>query len=183
MKYFNPRHFRTNGQGITKVKADRTMYAEFVDWVARNHPPTQDLPDVPQEALVSRIREEALKFFKKQEEYKSVVAERSRRARLKEAFSGHQVRDWAQLGNYWRGAKLIMDEVRRRLGGEEGIYNFLKENSEEDLKAIVLQVQADLGVFPRQNAEDNVTAVDEAFQNMALAEDTRSKALGGGDKS
>ncbi|KAF8195582.1 hypothetical protein BJ912DRAFT_957473 [Pholiota molesta] len=123
-KYFDPSQFRSTGPGITKVKAQRTMYSDFVEW--------------------------ALIYFNKKEEYETLAKTRSNRMRLKECFSGHQVRDWTELGEYWKGVKLIMDEVRTRLGGEDG-------NNEESLRQFVLQVQADL--------ESQVNAVVESAED------------------
>ncbi|KAF8903168.1 hypothetical protein CPB84DRAFT_1775029 [Gymnopilus junonius] len=175
MKYFDPQRFRSSGPGITKVKTDRIMYAEFMDWVHKNKRVLAGNPD-PRKQNFAKIREEALIFFKKKEEYDNIVQERLKRARLKEIFSGSQVRDWAQLGNYWKGVKLIMDEVRQRLGGEEGIHKFLEDHSEGDLKAVVLQAQADLGVISHQQSE-SVIAVTDSVQTMSLFVDTPQKGL------
>jgi len=65
---------------------------------------------------------------------------------LKESFSGSRVRDWTELGEYWKGVKLVMDEVRVRLGGEEGIVDLLDRHGEDELRKVVLQAKADLGI-------------------------------------
>lgn len=158
-KYFDPRGFRTQGPGITKVKVERTMYAEFVKWVeTRARTTSSDLPS--REERQRQIREEALIFFNKKEEFESLARDRLNRLRLKEVFSGSRVRDWAELGEYWKGVKLIMDEVRTRMGGEEAILEFLNKNSEDDLKKIVLQVKDDLGIVSHSQ-DVSTTALED----------------------
>jgi hypothetical protein len=158
-KYFDPRDFRTQGPGITKVKVERTMYAEFVKWV-ETRPRTTSLNLPSREERQRQIREEALIFFNKKEEFESLARDRQNRSRLKEVFSGSRIRDWAELGEYWKGVKLIMDEVRARMGGEEAILEFLNKNSEDDLKKIVLQVKDDLGIVSHSRDVSTTALVD-----------------------
>ncbi|KAF8798935.1 hypothetical protein BYT27DRAFT_7202663 [Phlegmacium glaucopus] len=142
-RLFDAKRFRSEGSGFTKVKPERKMYAEFVEWVGKQ----RNMSECGQsQRLVlgetqATVQVEALVFFKKKEAYDALVLERSNRIRLKEIFSGSIVRDWADMGGYWKGVKLIMDEVRVRLGGEEGILTFLNKNGEQGLKDFVIQVK------------------------------------------
>ncbi|EDR13361.1 uncharacterized protein LACBIDRAFT_309137 [Laccaria bicolor S238N-H82] len=145
MKGFTPHQFRTEGAGISKVKADRKMYAEFVQWVQAN---TQTKPSEhgSREERQEKIRSEALAFFQKKEEFEALARARNDRQRLKEVFSGSRVREWAEMGERWKGVKAIMDAVRQRLGGEEGVLKFVTENGEEELRKVVLEVRDSLGL-------------------------------------
>jgi len=122
------------------------MYAEFVKWVEATRTPTNSLDLPSREERQKQIQQEALVFFNKKEEFETLARDRQNRLRLKEIFSGSRVRDWAELGEHWRGVKLIMDEVRVQMGGEEAILEFLDKNSEGDLKQVVLQVKDKLGI-------------------------------------
>ena len=164
-KYFDPSQFRTSGPGITKVKSERTMYAEFVEWVEETRKLEQFSTSAPlsREDRYAKTREEALIFFNKKEEFNALVKARFNRLRLKESFSGSRVRDWTELGEYWKGVKLVMDEVRVRLGGEEGIVGLLDEHGEDELRKVVLQAKADLGLASQgpqlQNLEESPDVV------------------------
>ena len=146
-RIFDLEHFQSEGVGFRKVKPERKMYAEFVEFVEkqRNTPGDQSHNLVLEEIRAKR-QSEALVFFKKREAYDALVLERSNGIRRKGIFSGSTVRDWADMGGYWKGVKLIMDEVRVRLGGEERVLIFLNKNGEQALKDIVLQVKDDLGM-------------------------------------
>jgi hypothetical protein len=125
------------------------MYAEFVEWVdkqrntwkserGQSHEPVlEGKPDIQLEALI---------FFERKQAFDALGVERSNRICIKEHFSGSIVREYADLGGYWKGVKLIMDEVRMRLGGDEGILIFLDKNGKENLKDMVLQVKDELGI-------------------------------------
>lgn len=166
-KYFDASQFRSTGPGITKVKVQRTMYFDFVEWVEKSNASQPRAESrLSREERQAKIREEALIYFNKKEEYETLAKTRSNRMRLKECFSGHQVRDWTELGEYWKGVKLIMDEVRTRLGGEDGVLEYLDKNNEESLRQFVLQVQADLGVRSASRQESQIDAI------VGSAEDT-----------
>lgn len=144
--FFDPGRFRSEGSGIKKVKPQRTMYAEFVEW-ANKQPRSVDVPTpAARQAEIERIRTEALVYFKKQDDFETVTGERSARSRLKEGFNGSTVRDWCHLGEHWKGVKVVMDGVRRRLHGDEGVLKFLDKEGQEELKKIVLEVQQELKV-------------------------------------
>ena len=145
-RLFYANYFQSKGTGFRKVKPERTMFAEFEKWVEaqRNTPESQ--PHKPLGDIQANARLEALVFFKKKEAFDALVLERSERIRFKQLFSSSTVRDWAGMGGNWKGVKLIMNEVRARLGGEEGVLIFLDKNGEQDLKNMVLQVKDELGI-------------------------------------
>lgn len=130
------------------------MYAEFVEWVEQRGDTSESEFGQCHKFVLGEmqvnVQAEALVFFKKKEIFDALVLERSNRIRLKEVFSGSTVRDWADMGGYWKGVKLIMDEVRARLDGEEGVLTFLDKNGEQGLKNVVLQVKDELGIVSRQ---------------------------------
>ena len=151
-KYFDPSQFRTTGPGIKKVKPDRLMYAHFVEWVnqlssklsvtsSHNEQHSFALSD-----QLSQVREEALVFFEKKRVFESIVRERLDRQKIKEVFRGSCVRDWADLGNNWRGVKFIMDNIRQKLGGNDGVLEFLGNHGEDGLKELVLQVKLTMAI-------------------------------------
>ncbi|KAF9483526.1 hypothetical protein BDN70DRAFT_990382 [Pholiota conissans] len=146
-KYFDPAQFRSSGLGFTKVKPQRTMYSDFVTWVEMSnasHLPNK--PRISRECRHAKVREEALIYFNKKQEFEALSKARSDRSRLKESFSGSLVRDWTKLGECGKGVKLIMDEVRRRLGGEDGVLEYLDKHGEDGVKKFVREVQVDLGI-------------------------------------
>ncbi|KAH9480617.1 hypothetical protein JR316_0007217 [Psilocybe cubensis] len=146
MKYFDSSKFTSTGPGFTKVKPERKMYAEFVEWVKATKPSSHPYNQLPRQERFDRIREDALRFFNKKKEYEDLAKLRAAKTRLNDLFSGTHVRNWTGLGGHWIGVKKIMDEVRNRLGGEEGVLKFLEGHTEDDLKAVVLEVQLDLGM-------------------------------------
>jgi len=135
------------------------MYSEFVEWVEETKPRSNVNPyyDILPAERVQKICEDALIFFKKKEEYDNLRKARLNKNLVKGAFSGHRIRDWTDLGEYWKGVKIIMDEVRVRMGGDNAIAEFLMKNSEDDLKAIVLKAQADLGIRRREQFVEDAT--------------------------
>jgi hypothetical protein len=130
-KYFDHSRFQTRGEGFKKVKQDRRMYAEFVDWVEESRPhlaeSTLELnPPLPRAERHAKAREDALLFFDKREAFDAIVRARTNRQRFKAFFNGSLVRHWAELSDGdWEAVKLIVDEVRRRLGGDVGIMGLL----------------------------------------------------------
>ncbi|KAF8895530.1 hypothetical protein BD779DRAFT_1500014 [Infundibulicybe gibba] len=143
-RFFAPgdRSWRFEGTGISKVKKERTMYAAFVEW-ARAHASENRYARRPGK---EEIRREALVHFGKADEFDARVRERERRVLLKNSFSGPMVREWAGMGEHWKGVKAIMDEVRDKLGGDVGVSVFLtQENGQEKLKDLVLRVRDEMG--------------------------------------
>lgn len=123
------------------------MYAGFIEWAgAFSQYSTLD-SETPREIIDAR--EAALDFFDKRSELNERKAVYKQKETLINSFSGPNVRDWTDLGNYWLGVKKIMDGVRDRLGGDDNIGKLISEEGEERLKCIVLEVQVELGVWPR----------------------------------
>ncbi|KJA21192.1 hypothetical protein HYPSUDRAFT_88200 [Hypholoma sublateritium FD-334 SS-4] len=145
-KFFDAGQFRSTGPGISKVKAQRTMYSEFVEWVATTKIVSQQISCMSREEWQAKIRDEALVYFNKKLEYEASSKLRLDRLRLKQSFSGSRVRDWTGLGEYWPGVKLIMDEVRHQVGGENGILDYIDKHGEEGLRLLTIQVRDDLGI-------------------------------------
>ena len=148
-RYFDPSLFQTKGEGIKKVKDNRLIYAEFVEWIEESRlqlaGPTEhkNLPLARQEKS-AKVREEALLFFGKKDTFEAIARQRLAKQVFKENFNGSRVRDWAELGGNWKAVKSIMTEVRQRLGGDEGVLKFIASHSQDELKAFVLQVKIDL---------------------------------------
>ncbi|KAJ7022601.1 hypothetical protein C8F04DRAFT_1012287 [Mycena alexandri] len=144
---FDPVRFQAEGQGFKKVKPERKMYTQFVQWVREKQKHLADSGSVdgglPQEEQVQH----ALKYFGKKEQFDALNREDAEKARLKDGFNGTKVREWTGLaGGQWKELKMIMDEVRGRVGGEPGILKILVEQGEEGIKEYVLQAKEKLGV-------------------------------------
>ncbi|KIK69537.1 hypothetical protein GYMLUDRAFT_33911 [Collybiopsis luxurians FD-317 M1] len=138
-RFFDPKSFRTSGEGISKVKAQRTMYSDFVTWIHERFAITSsDMEQVRQ--LRERVRNEALIEFGRHEEVETYVREFEVRKALKTVFNGSTVNAWTGLGNNWRGVKVVMDMVRERCGGEEGILRIFLSEGEEGIKQRVMSV-------------------------------------------
>ncbi|XP_006462523.1 hypothetical protein AGABI2DRAFT_193648 [Agaricus bisporus var. bisporus H97] len=139
-KFFDSSHFRP---GAKKRKPGRTMYFGFIEWagnLSQSPNYTRASGDIPD------AKEASLDFFNKRAVYEERREEQRHREFLKNVFSGHRVRDWANLGNNWFGVKKIMDAVRERFGGEHNVRKFALEEGEESLRKVVLEVQAELGI-------------------------------------
>lgn len=143
MKYFDVKYLPSTSPRIEKIGVRRSMYAQFIQWVKDNQPHSALHKAHCDEERIQRIREDALAFFSKKDEFDDLVHQRLQRLRFKKSFSGNSVREWTQI-NDGMAVKLIMDEVRHRLGGEQGVWNFLDEHSEDALKVFVHQVQTEL---------------------------------------
>jgi hypothetical protein len=151
-RLFHPTFFRTRGDGIRKVKEDRKVYAEFVAWVGGERERRQ-VDDLEQRSSPPKypadIVNEALVHFNKKEEFENLALSRKNRSRVKAGFNGNNVNEWTGMGANWRGVKQIMDGVRARLGGDDGVAQFLDESGEEELRKIVLEVRDELGLAPQ----------------------------------
>ncbi|KAG6909300.1 hypothetical protein DXG01_001244 [Tephrocybe rancida] len=176
-KFFNPAMFRSHGEGFTKVKAERKMYAEFVAWAKEKNALAAPVADG---SLVKRTEEErqafrdaALVHFNKKDHFDALARERDQRATLKHVFNGFSVRDWAELGDYWKGVKLIMDAVRERFGGDEGVLRLYGEEGEEGVKRVVLEEKKRLSLAsarpyeaaPGKTSEDDLV---EGVDRLAM---------------
>ena len=165
-KYFNHSQFQTRGEGIKKVKQDRRMYAEFIEWVEESRPQLAESclilnPHRPRGERVAKAREDALLFFDKRDAFDTIVRDRTNKQRLKEFFNGRLVREWAELNdNDWASVKMIIAEVRRRLGGDYGIMDVLDGDGEDRLEDLVHQIKDDLNIVA-----DQVQEVKETINN------------------
>ncbi|KAL0578635.1 G4 quadruplex nucleic acid binding protein [Marasmius crinis-equi] len=153
-RLFDPLRFRSKGQ---KVKPVRTMYHNFVRWVDDRIEP-EALPVSAALSLESttqagnstftprqeEVREEALVHFGKKTELEAFLRQTKTRETLKKVFNGHNVRDWAQLGTRWKTVKLVMDAVREKFGGDEGLMNIIETEGEDGIKRRVLECSKDL---------------------------------------
>ncbi|KAG9006780.1 hypothetical protein FRB94_000464 [Tulasnella sp. JGI-2019a] len=174
-RFFNPSRFRARGEGFGKVKPDRKMYAEFVQWALEKQalaPKEDEDPEEVKEAKRIALQDQVLNYFKMKEAFDAMAHERSQRARLKEIWNGTRVRDWAQLGGYWKGVKLIMDTIRVKLGGDDGVSKLIDEEGEEGVKRAVLEAKNQLSItspeeYPKQSDIGLTTVVD----NLATVTD------------
>ncbi|KAJ7227075.1 hypothetical protein GGX14DRAFT_628086 [Mycena pura] len=177
--FFDPTTFKTQGQGIKKVKPERKMYAQFVEW-AKGQKQNISVSEDAQEALRIADKEaqiqHALVYFGKKEEFDALAREDTQKVRLKEGFNGTKVRAWTGLPvEQWKDLKLIMDEVRCWLGGEAGILKILEEqgDSEEVLKNTVLRAKEKLGIV----AESTQHGTEEVTKLLGAVEITKDGSL------
>ncbi|KAJ8457153.1 hypothetical protein ONZ45_g18428 [Pleurotus djamor] len=157
-RFFDPNKFRSSGSGISKVKIDRKLYHNFVLWAETQRTTLSAEGDIKlktgDDIQTCRrdhdsIRDEALEFFKKRDVFEAAAKERLLRSTLKSAWCGHQVRDWAEMGEYWPGVSRIMNGVREELGGDGNIAEILLTNGgRELLKAKVLETRDRFGLVP-----------------------------------
>jgi len=154
-------HFKPKGAGFKKKELDRKMYIRFIEWAS-----SQD--NARSHCEINDAREAALDFFNKRSELDQRRIFQQNQY-TKSVFSGINVRNWTDLGGYWFGVKKIMDGVRERLGGDELISKFVAEKGEEQLKSIVLEVQIELGVWPKSKMEcSGATATNGEEMNVNL---------------
>ncbi|KAJ4482143.1 hypothetical protein J3R30DRAFT_2131082 [Lentinula aciculospora] len=141
-RFFDPRCFQTRGEGIRKVKAQRTMYSDFVAWVhelsAKSGVTSVDLQELHRRR--ERVREEALVEFGRQDEVETYLREFEGRKKLKNSFNGTVVNAWIGSNGNWRKVKTIMNMVREQHGGEEGILQILMTEGDDGLKQRVISV-------------------------------------------
>lgn len=141
-KFFDPSYFKP---GTKKRKTGRTMYYGFIEWAGNL---SQSRHDDTNAKSIPDAKEASLDFFNKRTVLEQRKQEQEHREFLKTIFSGRRVRDWAGLGNHWLGVKKIMDAVRERFGGENNVKKFTLEEGEESLKKVVLEIQAELDIWP-----------------------------------
>ncbi|KAF7330432.1 hypothetical protein MVEN_02482000 [Mycena venus] len=140
------------GQGIKKVKPERKMYAQFVEWVQEQQ---HDASGSPRGLEKEEQIQHALKYFGKKEQWDKLEREEADKARLKEGFNGTKTREWAGLPlQQWKDLKSIMDQVRSELGGEPGILKILDERGEEGVKEYVLKAKAKLGIRSEEETSE-----------------------------
>lgn len=114
-RFFDPRRFRRPQlHSLTKSAGGREMYHEFTAW-AQGLPPATHCLEAGPEAV-----EEALVHFGKKGEWDAAALARDKRLWSKNNFSGKLVAEWTGLG--WKGVKMVMDNVRASVGGEDKLY-------------------------------------------------------------
>ncbi|KAJ7494617.1 hypothetical protein B0H11DRAFT_1802070 [Mycena galericulata] len=166
---FDVARFQTEGQGIKKVKPERKMYAEFVQWVKEQKQHEND-PEVAARGTLDKQAQiqHALKYFGKKEEFDKEEKEDADKARLKQGFSGTRVREWTKLrGDQWMDLKRTMDQVRAWAGGEPGILAILDEKGEEGIKELVFRATEELGIVALEPTE-----VEEVTKGLEVVEIT-----------
>ncbi|KAJ7716823.1 hypothetical protein DFH07DRAFT_934130 [Mycena maculata] len=152
---FDVARFQTEGQGIKKVKPERKMYAEFVQW-AKEQQQQLDDPEGAAQGKMDRDAQiqHALRYFGKKEEFDRLEREDANKARLKAGFNGTKVREWTGLrGEQWKELKSTMDQVRSWVGGELGILTILDEQGEEGIKELILKAKENLGIIAQEVVE------------------------------
>ena len=125
------------------------MYHEFIQWATDKVNASGAVAEKGNSAdqrtkREKEVREEALDCFGKRETLEARVRERTKRSESKEVWSGSRVRDWADMGEYWLGVKAIMDGVRERYGGDEGVREIYDREGEEGVKRVVMQVKEEV---------------------------------------
>ncbi len=145
-RLFDPARFRSTGTGFSKVKQERAMYHDFVRWAEGRS--KANVKGADTKSKRQDVRSEALDFFNKREAFEARAAEQATRTRLRSVWSGHQVRDWANMGEYWKGVKLIMDAIRAELGGDTGILEAVDKEGAEFLRTKVIETRDRLGLIP-----------------------------------
>ncbi len=112
----------TSANSVGKVKPDRKMYYDFVEWAQKQNM----LP-----ASTTSLKEAALDHYGKKEEVEAFLRGKTAQARYKAAFNGKLVAEWADVGQDWRSVKNIMDRVRSECGGDEGLSRLVEEKGDE----------------------------------------------------
>jgi hypothetical protein len=163
---FDPVRFRAEGQGIKKVKPERVMYAQFVQWVVDKKKHLGDLETVSLDKE-SQIQH-ALKYFGKKEEFDALAREDAEKAQLKESFNGAKVRSWTGLAvDEWKDLKATMDQVRSWAGGEQGILKILDEQGEDGIKKLVLRARDKVGI---DRTEQEVVETAKALETVVITD-------------
>ncbi|KAK7469212.1 hypothetical protein VKT23_003701 [Stygiomarasmius scandens] len=136
--FFNSARFRSHGEGISKVKPQRSMYSDFVEWANKLRGSSASSTDGERKENIASARGKALEYFSKKDEVESRWREYEARKRMKATFNGNKVKSWT-LSDNWKDVKSVMDKVRERYGGDEGVSKLLEEEGEDILKERVLE--------------------------------------------
>lgn len=149
-RFYNPKSFRLEGEGIKSVKPDRRMYQEFCSWVHKQSVASEG-PLIPPgtedyRQRKARVKEEALVFFGKKEEFEQINRVAAARSRLKLVFTGSRVRDWCGLGEHRVGVKKVMDRVREQHGGDQGVLAIYDDDGIESVQKLVLDAMKQLNL-------------------------------------
>ena len=126
------------------------MYAEFVSWV-RKLQEQQGVQNTDRDdssaTEVGDLKEEALVYFNKKDEFEVLARARVTRKQLKSVFNAQKVADWTGPSSDWRTVKSVMQGMRGRLKGDEGVLKCWEEKGEEELQRIALVVLGELDPF------------------------------------
>ncbi|TFK74885.1 hypothetical protein BDN72DRAFT_886254 [Pluteus cervinus] len=140
-RFFNPAEFRSQGQGFSKVKAERGCLSNK----------ERKQPEETRAEKEIRIRNEALVHFGKKYEVDEQKHQVELKKQLKNAWNGKVVMEWVELGNHWMGVKQIMENVRERCGGDEGVIRLLEQkDGQAKVKLLVFQAKEELGLHSRE---------------------------------
>ncbi|KAJ7127127.1 hypothetical protein C8R44DRAFT_702136 [Mycena epipterygia] len=170
---FDPARFQTEGRGFKKVKPERKMYAQFVEWVKEQQQHRDGSESASSHGTLDKEEQiqHALKYFGKKKQFDTLAREDADKARLKEVFNGTNVRSWMGLtGEQWKELKMAMDQVRQWVGGEPGILKVLDEKGEEGIKELVLRAKDKLSV----RGEQDVTEITQGLETVMITQEPTS---------
>jgi hypothetical protein len=125
------------------------MFGKFIAWVTHITIPAS----TNEEAGTSWAIDKALDFFGKKSEFNTIIETHYRHRRMRELWSGSRVNEWAELHSHWRTVKKVMDGVREKVGGDEGVLNL----DEEELIAMVKEIGQEMkAAWIAQEAQEQI---------------------------
>jgi hypothetical protein len=137
-----------------RIKDDRKMYWSFLEWAGERE---RENGRTPGEVFDERtFHNEALVHFNRKAEFDAMVHSKAIKQTAKAGFNGTKVGEWTGLTGRWREVKRIMDAVRKRLGGEEGVAKLLETVGDEGMKQLVVDVW------------EGIKVEDEGIGNMSV---------------
>lgn len=180
-RFYDARNFRARDvPGMTKVKAERTMYASFIQWSEER--PERDLKsttnigssEAPREEVLAKNtmmrllnagKEEALVRFGKKDELDAFMHDFNLRTWFKQAFTGTKVGVWTDMERCWKEVKVVMDLVRTE-NDTENLRRVFDREGEEGLRRICLNAKEKIGY--RRDPESG-RIVQENSERIVLA--------------
>ncbi|KAF9013294.1 hypothetical protein BDQ17DRAFT_1419451 [Cyathus striatus] len=163
--------------GTRKVKPDRKMYWQFIEWVkdggayVKSVVP-KSIPDQEdREERDKRLQDLALDFFGKREEFDALqreLDEKIVKAQARKSYNGTIVGEWTGLTGKWLTVKKIMDKVRERVGGDQATIQMMQNHGEEELKAIVIEVAKELTAPPLSTEGNALEALSVSLGNASF---------------
>jgi hypothetical protein len=177
--FFDPTRFRSEGQGFKKVKPERKMYAQFVEWAQGQKERVRDSDPTARGGMDKQERiQHALVYFHKKAEFDALARETADKALVKEGFNGVKVRLWTGLAvHQWKELKLIMDQVRGWVGGEQGIVKTLGEEGEEGLEKLVLRAKNELKIVVEEPHEKGIEEAVKRLDAVVIAESETASSV------
>lgn len=141
-RFFTPRLISCPKHQVNAMR-QRAMYQKFLEYSdsVKKSTPDKETPKLDCES----IRQEALIFFRKKEEYDAILQSNIRRQSLRNKFSGVRVMGWTGLNGPCVGD--IMRNIQDKMGTEK-----LMEIGEDVLQRLVVEVQKEMGFFRAQGA-------------------------------